>query len=87
MGRSMTARRRAIRESPPTALTTAVSSLLHAGLAKLGCIDNYYSLPWERIADMYGGVNRSSYVPGSDGSSVMYWIYTLAVGELTRRIR
>ena len=68
------------------ALTTVAPSLLHAGLANLGLVKNYYSLPWERIADMYGGVNRNNYVSGAEEKAVIFWMYTVLVSKLTERI-
>ena len=38
---------------------------------------NYYSLPWERSADMLGGVNRNKYVKGSKFMSIAYMVSCL----------
>lgn len=46
----------------------------------ISCIINpsskiYYSLPWERSADFFGGVNRSTgYYTGSDVMAGLYFI-------------
>lgn len=34
----------------------------------------YYSKPWERTADWFGGVNRGNYVDGSLGWGIAYFI-------------
>lgn len=43
----------------------------------IGCVVNpptdvYYSLPWERSADFFGGVNRGNYIKGSDFLAGLY---------------
>jgi len=38
--------------------------------------DNYYSQPWERIANELGDV-PGDYLKGSDTLAVLYWIYTV----------
>ncbi len=45
----------------------------------VGCIVNpsmktYYSLPWERSADFFGGANRTEYYAGSDVAAGLYLI-------------
>ena len=63
--------------------TTAIPSLISAGIAddqKTGfpkwLYDNYFNLPWERIADQLGGVN-GTYLPGATKVASIYWVYTL----------
>lgn len=67
-------------------LTTAIPSVASAAVADNGEVgfpkwmsDNYYNLPWERIADQLGGVNRG-YTPGANALGPLYWLYTLSVG-------
>ena len=34
--------------------------------------ENYYNMPWERKADLFGGVNRSGHKPGSEKMANIY---------------
>jgi len=38
---------------------------------------NYYDLPWERIAEIYGDVKRGNYASWSKITALIYWLYTL----------
>ena len=60
--------------------TTAVPSLIGAGLSYVSPTvrDNYYSLPWERVADYLGGVNHE-YLPYADTAGSLFWLFTLLV--------
>ena len=57
--------------------TVAVPSLVCAGLSHVfSPVDKYYySLPWERIADQFGGVDRTC-LPGADTVATVYKILT-----------
>jgi hypothetical protein len=66
------------------AFTTAIPSLICAGLSNAKIIDiHYYSLPWECVADMYGGVNRTGYTQWADEAASVFWAYTVLVSTLT----
>lgn len=58
--------------------TTAIPSLICAGLASYNQAidDHYYDLPWERVADHLGGVDRG-YAQGADTLGSIFWMYTL----------
>ena len=47
-----------------------IPSLMGAALK----VDDYYSQPWERSADFFGGVNRGNYAQGSDVLASIYFI-------------
>ena len=68
-------------------LTTAIPSLIGAGIAESNIpilsswiSSNYYNLPWERIADYYGGVVRN-HAPIANTIGAIYWVYTFAHGS------
>ena len=42
----------------------------------------YYDLPWERVADMYGGVERN-YLPGTNENASTFLLITKIIGRLT----
>ena len=44
---------------------------------------NYHSLPWERIADAFGGVSRK-YLSGTDELAYFYLLYTLCCSGAIR---
>lgn len=46
--------------------------------------DNYYSLPWEYIADKLGGVNRGNYIENAETAASAYWWYFVVVGTIWR---
>ena len=67
------------------ATTTAIPSLIFAGIsaAKIPGVSqfvnaNYYNLPWERIADYLGDVNRG-YATGANTAGTLYWVFTALV--------
>ena len=63
-------------------ITVAAPSLTGAGLDMLGLLTvDYYSLPWEHIADFYGGVNRADYESWACYQAILYWIFTQGVGN------
>lgn len=37
---------------------------------------NYYDLPWERIAEKYGQVNRGGYASWSEEVAFLYWLFS-----------
>lgn len=66
--------------------TTALPSLACAGIcaADIPIVsklvdDNYFNLPWERIADYFGGVNRG-HKNSANTIGSLYWLYTFLVG-------
>ena len=63
-------------------MTTAIPSLICAGLTNVKILPNkyYYSLPWEHIAEHYGGAQRSWYTSWSDDLATIYWIFTMVFG-------
>lgn len=64
--------------------TTAIPSLIGAGLSNAGIIDiDYYSLPWEYVANMYGGVSHSEYTSWASDYGTAFWMYTYFISELT----
>jgi hypothetical protein len=69
---------------PVYAVTTAVPSLISAGLSSVSpwVRENYYSLPWERTADYLGGVDRGNYLSGSNTAATLFWLQTQAAGCL-----
>ena len=67
-------------------VTAAIPSLIGAGIAESNIpilsswiSSNYYNLPWERIADYYGGVDRN-HSPIANAIGAIYWVYTLSIG-------
>ena len=60
-------------------ITTAIPSLIFAGLTNEGIFpqEYYYSLPWEYVADMYGGVNRGGYSPYAAENAAIFWTATI----------
>lgn len=64
--------------------TTAIPSLMGAALSPHNAWirENYYNLPWERIAECFGNVNRS-HAYGSELAAYLFWIYTLAASAAT----
>jgi hypothetical protein len=59
-------------------ITTAIPSLIGAGLSNAGLIDvYYYDLPWEHIADAFGGVTRDEYSSWACGAASTFWAYTM----------
>ena len=67
-------------------VTAAIPSLIGAGIAESNIpilsswiSSNYYNLPWERIADYYGGVDRN-HSPIVNAIGAIYWVYTLSIG-------
>ena len=58
--------------------TTAIPSLIGAGLTEKDVIKykDYYNLPWERIADQFGGVDRG-YTKGATAGGWIFWVYTI----------
>ena len=71
-------------------ITTAIPSLICAafsdnqkpGLPKW-LSDNYYNLPWERIAEHLGGVDDRTHSPESNTIGALYWIFTIIYSILT----
>ena len=65
--------------------TVAIPSLIGAGASYISpYIDSiYFSLPWERIADHLGGVERT-YAPGANTIGSLYWIGTLLCAEILK---
>ena len=69
-------------------VTAALPSLTCAGLSDSvpWMKANYYSLPWERTADLLGGVERDSYLPGSRTVATIYlgltWAVSIASGVI-----
>ena len=65
-------------------LTTAIWSLWGAELTNQGVYPTkyYYDLPWERVADMYGGVERN-YLPGTNENASTFLLITKIIGRLT----
>ena len=68
--------------------TTAIPSLIGAAISdpkgtgiQIFLSQNYYSQPWERIADQLGGVNHG-YLPVADTLGSLYWLYTCYIGRL-----
>ena len=49
-----------------------IPSLIGYEISKNNPNYNYYSQPWERTADMYGGIDRGDYLPYSDLISLIY---------------
>ena len=65
-------------------LTTAIPSLIGAGLSNAGIIDvDYYSLPWEYVANMYGNVSHNGYTSWADEAGVFFWTFTKNISKLT----
>ena len=58
--------------------TTAIPSLIFAELSNAGMLSiDYYSLPWEHVADILGGVNRGGYEPWAGTGAKAFMTYTL----------
>ena len=66
------------------AKTVAIPSLIGAGLTHVSPFirSNYESLPWENIAEQFGGVN-GSYLPGAITIGTIYWGYTILISWIT----
>ena len=64
--------------------TTAIPSLIGAALYpdNTWIQDHYYSLPWERVAEYYGNVDRR-YSPWADSAGSIFWISTLIAASIT----
>ena len=62
-------------------ITTAIPSLVGAGLNNAGRLptDLYYNLPWERLADFYGGVHRPEHTDWSLVGAFIFWVHTVSV--------
>ena len=60
-------------------LTTAIPSLLGAHLTNKGILPGalYYSLPWEHIADQFGGAYHRGYTTWANDAAVFFWLYTI----------
>jgi len=53
----------------------AIPSAIGAHLSNKGMLSvDYESLPWERIADFYGGVDRGDYESWADYQAFLYWL-------------
>ena len=65
---------------PTYVATVAIPSLIGAGLTYISPFIkyNYESLPWENIAEQFGGVN-GEYLPGATTIGAVYWMYTMLV--------
>ena len=61
--------------------TTAVPSMIGAGLDCVGFLPEglYFNLPWERVADYFGGVTRNEHENWSQGLAAAFWIYTIGI--------
>ena len=61
-------------------ITVGIPSLTFAAATTWGLFPRklYYDLPWERIADELGDVNRG-YLPASNTWGSIYWFFTLIV--------
>ena len=64
--------------------TTALPSLMFAEMTNQQKYPRqyYYDLPWERVADYLGGVERQ-YLPDTNTRASHFWIYTLIVSCIT----
>lgn len=64
--------------------TTAIFSIAGAILTDKGYFPRkyYFDLPWERVADMYGGVERG-YLPGTNESASTFLLITKIIGRIT----
>ena len=63
--------------------TVVVPSAVGAYLSNRGLLPvDYYSLPWEHIAERFGNVNGRTYEPWAGGIASGYWIYTYVIGLL-----
>ena len=68
-------------------VTTAIPSFLGATLKTLKVLDvHYYSLPWEYVADFYGGVNRPGYEAWANQAGARFLLYTLTVSSIADAI-
>ena len=57
-------------------ITVVIPSTTGATLNLFGLLNcDYYSLPWEYIADLYGGVERSTYESWTEAVAEYYWTY------------
>jgi RHS repeat-associated protein len=64
--------------------TTAIPSLIGAALSNAEIINvDYYSLPWEYVADRYGNVTRNTYTGWAHKAGMHFGRYTLLVSEMT----
>ena len=64
--------------------TTAIPSLIGAGLSKAEIMDiDYYSLPWEYVDNMYGNVSHNKYTSWADEAGIFFWLLTLSASNLT----
>ena len=60
---------------PRYLLKVAVPSAIGAYLSNKNMLSvDYESLPWERIADFYGGVDRGDYESWADYQAFLYWL-------------
>ncbi len=61
--------------------TVAVPSLIGAGLSHVSdwVDDNYYNLPWERIADKLGQVDRENTPHWANTVVSLYWMFTAII--------
>ncbi len=59
----------------PSLISAAVADPQKTGIPKW-LSDNYYNLPWERVADYWGGVDRG-YSPNANYFGVLYWLDTI----------
>jgi hypothetical protein len=65
-------------------VTTAIPSLIGAGLSNAGIINvDYFSLPWEYAANMYGRVDHSGYTTWASDYGMLFLKYTYFVSKLT----
>ena len=63
-------------------ITVAAPSLTGAAMSNAGLLGvHYYSLPWEYIADQYGGVNRTGYEPWANDIAVYYWVFSILYSQ------
>ena len=65
--------------------TTAVPSMIGNGLDRLDILPDglYYNLPWEHVADIYGGVSRKSHTNWAKPAAEAFWVYTVVVSIWT----
>ena len=62
-------------------ITVAAPSLISAGLSNVSdwMKNNYYNLPWERIADKFGQVNRENTPHWANTVGSLYWTFTAII--------
>ena len=59
------------------ACKVVLPSLIGATLSQLDMLDAYYyDLPWEHIADKYGGVSRAEYASWASAMAAIYWLFS-----------